>query len=177
MNCFQLLVSLIFWTTIVGVALWGRLLWIAFNYWYLWYSEQRSGNRMRRENCCELLSIIGIFDILNNKRLSKQATFNVVNCFQLLVSLIFWTTKSLFTPRSRGLWIAFNYWYLWYSEQPLEWPMNWRFGCELLSIIGIFDILNNKTFINTLLITVVNCFQLLVSLIFWTTINSFNTIL
>ncbi len=148
-----------------------NLLWIAFNYWYLWYSEQRPVRLSPARLSCELLSIIGIFDILNNNCMLNRSSFIVVNCFQLLVSLIFWTTTRCRDYAWCWLWIAFNYWYLWYSEQLSDENNLSRTCCELLSIIGIFDILNNQESTRNPKKRVVNCFQLLVSLIFWTTLK------
>ena len=116
--CFQLLVSLVFWTT---GALKGNntmLLWFAFNYWYLWYSEQQTSSTPQASRCCDLLSIIGIFGILNN--------------------------SGQFSTCCRMLWFAFNYWYLWYSEQQPGRSLPTVRCCDLLSIIGIFGILNNE---------------------------------
>ena len=66
-----------------------------------------------------------------------------MNCFQKLVSLIFGTTA---TQSITGL-----------------------AGCELLSEVSIFDIRNNMSLVVKYPLTVVNCFQKLVSLIFGTT--------
>ena len=90
-NCFQKIVSLIFWTT-----KWSAASLIA---------------------SCELLSKNCIFDILNNihQRVNKYDI--VVNCFQKIVSLIFWTTSPCATYPTSSLWIAFKKLYLWYSEQ------------------------------------------------------------
>ena len=95
----------------------GRRLWFAFNYWYLWYSEQHDWRLVFEEDRCDLLSIIGIFGILNNNVRDEIKTTKVVICFQLLVSLVFWTTFANFACSLTLLWFAFNYWYLWYSEQ------------------------------------------------------------
>ena len=143
MICFQLLVSLVFWTTQKRWSPCNRSLWFAFNYWYLWYSEQ-------------LIQI------------SNQITL-VVICFQLLVSLVFWTTWWGKCWGMGMLWFAFNYWYLWYSEQLDSSRGTSPVSCDLLSIIGIFGILNNFNLSNIDEIKVVICFQLLVSLVFWTT--------
>ena len=95
------------------------------------------------------------------------------------------------------LWIALKSWYLWYSEQPKgifktnETVVNCSqklisliFGtttpltyaptasCELLSKVDIFDIRNNKKSTNNSHLTVVNCSQKLISLIFGTTAGS-----
>ena len=142
--CFQLLVSLVFWTTGGQVKIEVRQLWFAFNYWYLWYSEQLMQAVLQKSDSCDLLSIIGIFGILNN-RVAACTRFNpVVICFQLLVSLVFWTTMQREVMLVQALWFAFNYWYLWYSEQPSCKITDMDHSCDLLSIIGIFGILNNK---------------------------------
>ena len=193
-NCFQLLVSLIFWTTNLEGLRQRSKLWIAFNYWYLWYSEQPCNTLSSKPSRCELLSIIGIFDILNNiKRklmlfVQLWIAFNYwylwyseqhqrliqgdyARCELLSIIGIFDILNNTKRNQLRIilLWIAFNYWYLWYSEQPDgDNPLH-RIRCELLSIIGIFDILNNPILLNSQATSVVNCFQLLVSLIFWTT--------
>jgi len=116
-NCFQKIVSLIFWTTFQRMVTDGR--------------------------SCELLSKNCIFDILNNSNWNTIIKVLVVNCFQKIVSLIFWTTTENGGVRS--------------------------YRCELLSKNCIFDILNNHCKFNILMSTVVNCFQKIVSLIFWTT--------
>ena len=143
-NCFQKFVSLIFWTTNVYLLVRVGLLWIAFKSLYLWYSEQHGERVTILIVCCELLSKVCIFDILNNKWISTEWIDGVVNCFQKFVSLIFWTTNY---NRCHG-----------------------HFGCELLSKVCIFDILNNERRIFSSLSQVVNCFQKFVSLIFWTTL-------
>ena len=117
-NCFQKIVSLIFWTTFKIFLTIGCTLWIAFKKLYLWYSEQRRVEDVWTANGCELLSKNCIFDILNNSLLVGDVTSKVVNCFQKIVSLIFWTTDSPLLSINDLLWIAFKKLYLWYSEQP-----------------------------------------------------------
>ena len=116
-NCFQKLVSLIFWTT------------------FTLADEQAER--------CELLSKTCIFDILNNCCSSWPRDRHVVNCFQKLVSLIFWTTLYQKNSISQKLWIAFKNLYLWYSEQQKHNHAPCLARCELLSKTCIFDILNN----------------------------------
>ena len=119
-----------------------RWLWIAFKKLYLWYSEQHQVRTVIGEISCELLSKNCIFDILNNLIRIFRQVVAVVNCFQKIVSLIFWTTKMRFSFTKSGcellskncifdilnnlenfsnprtlLWIAFKKLYLWYSEQ------------------------------------------------------------
>ena len=168
-NCFQKLVSLIFWTTFNYLYIYVFMLWIAFKNLYLWYSEQPLVLLFLLVVCCELLSKTCIFDILNNFQKNDTYRLCVVNCFQKLVSLIFWTTKGSQVRQSASLWIAFKNLYLWYSEQPLSQIFNSPRCCELLSKTCIFDILNNFAPYEIEEMTVVNCFQKLVSLIFWTT--------
>ena len=147
------------------------MLWIAFKKLYLWYSEQQDARLKWKRLCCELLSKNCIFDILNNPPVKTSSTAVVVNCFQKIVSLIFWTTRSTVNRQNMRLWIAFKKLYLWYSEQPVRASKHKKIGCELLSKNCIFDILNNKILIYQKIQKVVNCFQKIVSLIFWTTMN------
>ena len=142
-NCFQKIVSLIFWTTFKFNNPDQVWLWIAFKKLYLWYSEQQTQSSAKQSNCCELLSKNCIFDILNNNLKICLNTYWVVNCFQKIVSLIFWTTGKDVHVRT--------------------------LRCELLSKNCIFDILNNVSGIRVSSRLVVNCFQKIVSLIFWTT--------
>ena len=117
-NCSQKLISLIFGTTCGKCIECRKQLWIALKSWYLWYSEQ-----------------LGTQD-------SEQST--VVNCSQKLISLIFGTTEAFSTIYTYQLWIALKSWYLWYSEQLTDVVQTFRFRCELLSKVDIFDIRNNK---------------------------------
>jgi len=116
-----------------------------------------------------LLSKNCIFDILNNYRVVAARLGLVVNCFQKIVSLIFWTTRHWWMAKHGKLWIAFKKLYLWYSEQLLRRPASIWISCELLSKNCIFDILNNDWLQAVYAHEVVNCFQKIVSLIFWTT--------
>ena len=168
-NCFQKFVSLIFWTTSFAAGMSPRPLWIAFKSLYLWYSEQQQGQRVSPKQCCELLSKVCIFDILNNRDIFLITAYIVVNCFQKFVSLIFWTTFRCVNIFIWVLWIAFKSLYLWYSEQLKTERTYLRYSCELLSKVCIFDILNNIVIQYKLGECVVNCFQKFVSLIFWTT--------
>ena len=100
------------------VFLWfSWLLWIAFKKLYLWYSEQRIFILNHHGESCELLSKNCIFDILNNAPDFFNTSKYVVNCFQKIVSLIFWTTYPVHILLPNLLWIAFKKLYLWYSEQ------------------------------------------------------------
>jgi len=121
-------------------------LWIAFKKLYLWYSEQPVPPKSPASCSCELLSKNCIFDILNNDISKGTYIILVVNCFQKIVSLIFWTTV---------LFVRFH-----------------LACCELLSKNCIFDILNNTIYAGKLPTSVVNCFQKIVSLIFWTTLSA-----
>jgi len=142
-NCFQKIVSLIFWTTPVYTEPLSGELWIAFKKLYLWYSEQQEA--------------------------WQSWSCKVVNCFQKIVSLIFWTTSLRMLCSTDKLWIAFKKLYLWYSEQRCLFITTDTVSCELLSKNCIFDILNNIFISIWRYCKVVNCFQKIVSLIFWTT--------
>ena len=90
-----------------------------------------------------MLSKVDIFDIRNNERTMDRIIATVVNCSQKLISLIFGTTSIFyFTPLYR---------------------------CELLSKVDIFDIRNNCWCRLNFSLSVVNCSQKLISLIFGTT--------
>ena len=116
-NCSQKLISLIFGTTRQYSTPQPAQLWIALKSWYLWYSEQRRSIRYGWTKSCELLSKVDIFDIRNNMLTSNSCTYNVVNCSQKLISLIFGTTRQRCCIILMRLWIALKSWYLWYSEQ------------------------------------------------------------
>ena len=120
-NCFQISVSLIFWTTGAKIAEIRKVLWIAFKFLYLWYSEQPALQPRLSDSSCELLSNFCIFDILNNTD------------FQVYSGIL--------------LWIAFKFLYLWYSEQPTALGRDRSNSCELLSNFCIFDILNNYIYL------------------------------
>ena len=69
------------------MAFLSPLLWIAFKNWYLWRYKQHVGWTRLLIACCELLSRIGIFDVINNIDIDEEGNELVVNCFQELVSL------------------------------------------------------------------------------------------
>ncbi len=168
-NCSQKLISLIFGTTGSLHNALLCLLWIALKSWYLWYSEQLNEIIEQLECCCELLSKVDIFDIRNNVFIIMCFFAFVVNCSQKLISLIFGTTSIKLSIYGLQLWIALKSWYLWYSEQlhpPKECD---SIRCELLSKVDIFDIRNNFRSLRLSVLTVVNCSQKLISLIFGTT--------
>jgi len=116
-----------------------------------------------------LLSKVDIFDIRNNKDIKPTTNNFVVNCSQKLISLIFGTTYWRRGPKDNMLWIALKSWYLWYSEQLSTYIHLTHFSCELLSKVDIFDIRNNNMAYTTHALSVVNCSQKLISLIFGTT--------
>ena len=148
-------------------------LWIAFKSLYLWYSEQLWQPPLLYWSCCELLSKVCIFDILSNRGTSCKCPHPVVNCFQKFVSLIFWATDRFPESHLQELWIAFKSLYLWYSEQRTVSISCRPQGCELLSKVCIFDILSNLCSLSNNKVSVVNCFQKFVSLIFWATVMEF----
>jgi len=168
-NCSQKLISLIFGTTRMIRDGFDKQLWIALKSWYLWYSEQRGWSYQIEHFSCELLSKVDIFDIRNNLDIAFNRFFEVVNCSQKLISLIFGTTEDVIKLLECELWIALKSWYLWYSEQRKIPHLRFWSCCELLSKVDIFDIRNNQKSLYIIPIIVVNCSQKLISLIFGTT--------
>ena len=146
----------------------GWKLWIAFKSLYLWYSRQRwetrsyifwvvncfqkfislifettENSRLKKVDCCELLSKVYIFDIRDNWVGVLPSLLLVVNCFQKFISLIFETTTLPLVTSKLRLWIAFKSLYLWYSRQPVKNFSESSQSCELLSKVYIFDIRDN----------------------------------
>ena len=165
------------------------LLWLLLKL-YLWYSEQLGVSKNEKLIVVVLSKIVSLIFWT-----TRMHGWNGRSCCELLskiVSLIFWTTLRCgwMTNTRCG---AFKKLYLWYSEQIILNLNNYQLSCELLSkncifdILNtwcfncskllavvvlskiIFDILNNFSWIIPWVIVVVNCFQKIVSLIFWTT--------
>ena len=89
--------------------------------------------------------------------------WEVVNCFQILLSSGRRTTMMINLPTAIMLWIAFKFYYLRDEEQRIG-----RFyakvrGCELLSNFIIFGTKNNLSENYRMRAGVVNCFQILLS--------------
>ena len=193
-NCFQIIVSLTSQTTTPINIESTQLLWIAFRLLYLWHHRQRGMTNWMRTYCCELLSDYCIFDITDNSYRRKRTGKEVVNCFQIIVSLTSQTTSKNNISFRVELWIAFRLLYLWHHRQRKKGRSLWilvvncfqiivsltsqttvniyratALRCELLSDYCIFDITDNGLRWTTLLLKVVNCFQIIVSLTSQTT--------
>ena len=144
--------------------------------------------------CCELLSNYCIFDIIDNLLQASLMPTQVVNCFQIIVSLTLLTTRGSFPRNPLQLWIAFKLLYLWHYWQLTVFNIGLQICCELLSNYCIFDIIDNYSIsataegvlwiafkllylwhywqpsnVRNLLPEVVNCFQIIVSLTLLTT--------
>ena len=92
-----------------------------------------------------MLSNYCIFDIIDNINLGGAPLSEVVNCFQIIVSLTLLTTVTpAYTLKVR---------------------------CELLSNYCIFDIIDNHLVLRLSEDRVVNCFQIIVSLTLLTTFS------
>ncbi len=137
-NCFQLSLSLWGITATTTGSSTGRWLWIAFNYHYLCEESQQTPPPSARIECCELLSIIIIFVRNHSTPLYDMHHSDVVNCFQLSLSLWGITARYHSLLAHLELWIAFNYHYLCEESQPSSFSFKIIDSCELLSIIIIF---------------------------------------
>ena len=140
MICFQLLVSLVFWTTVYYFSVSNRVV-ICFQLLVSCTNNSRARDKSSGDVviCFQLLvslvfcnnlpetmtyflPVVICFQLLVSLVFWTTTCFyvkgdTVVICFQLLVSLVFWTTSGKIYIAEDTLWFAFNYWYLWYSEQ------------------------------------------------------------
>ena len=112
-------------------------LWIAFKNYYLRDTTQRSNNTF--------------------------SSSTVVNCFQKLLSSWHDTTNGIFGVLYAQLWIAFKNYYLRDTTQRCICFRPLCHSCELLSKIIIFVTRHNLSYYLTKYISVVNCFQKLLS--------------
>ena len=112
---------------------------------------------------CELLSKIIIFVTRHNVCNFFFIVRSVVNCFQKLLSSWHETTFILYPTFLRLLWIAFKNYYLRDTKQPIPVEFSGIGCCELLSKIIIFVTRNNGEANGAFQISVVNCFQKLLS--------------
>ena len=144
-------------------------MWIAFKLLYLWHHRQPARAEVEVNLRCELLSNYCIFDITDNLFTLPAKRKLVVNCFQIIVSLTSQTTPKIKTLLSQMLWIAFKLLYLWHHRQLLTPTEIAVWSCELLSNYCIFDITDNSGQFVSMSSSVVNCFQIIVSLTSQTT--------
>ena len=162
-NCFQKLLSSWHETTAEHLRPRSGLLWIAFKNYYLRDTKQLLNSAYRSPACCELLSKIIIFVTRNNVKSLEVFIYNVVNCFQKLLSSWHETTKITDYNIYRLLWIAFKNYYLRDTKQQRTIPQQPKNCCELLSKIIIFVTRNNSVCVIFISSLVVNCFQKLLS--------------
>ena len=92
-NCFQILLSSGWRTTISWCCQTRPQLWIAFKFYYLRDEEQLLSKILINFECCELLSNFIIFGMKNNLQRFQFCSGVVVNCFQILLSSGWRTTK------------------------------------------------------------------------------------
>ena len=142
--CFQFWVSLTSLSLLASRRRRASGLWFAFNFGYLWHRYHWRPCRVERWCSCDLLSILGIFDIAITRAVYLNLICRVVICFQFWVSL---TSLSLFALEHRFrhlLWFAFNFGYLWHRYHYSFTNSLIVLCCDLLSILGIFDIAITK---------------------------------
>ena len=159
-----------FWVSLTSLSLpkdgscTSYMLWFAFNFGYLWHRYHSLRPWWGPPCSCDLLSILGIFDIAITRR--KWLVFNgvVVICFQFWVSLTSLSLLHRAGATHRALWFAFNFGYLWHRYHSAGVAAKKRARCDLLSILGIFDIAITKSIVVIWFPFVVICFQFWVSL-------------
>ena len=162
-NCFQKLLSSWHDTTSRLKILSSLVLWIAFKNYYLRDTTQRVACIRLFAQCCELLSKIIIFVTRHNTSIVGGHCLVVVNCFQKLLSSWHDTTNLSFLTDNFSLWIAFKNYYLRDTTQLSVELKLMESGCELLSKIIIFVTRHNQNGECRYVISVVNCFQKLLS--------------
>ena len=162
-NCFQKLLSS-WWRTALKVNGSAKIkLWIAFKNYYLRDEGQHSSVLPRNVFRCELLSKIIIF-VMKDSNLQKRITHRrVVNCFQKLLSSWWRTAKAYNYEEPQPLWIAFKNYYLRDEGQQKSGFSRSEGCCELLSKIIIFVMKDSFYQLEKLQLSVVNCFQKLLS--------------
>ena len=99
----------------------------------------------------------------HNKTDAHLSVYNVVNCFQKLLSSWHDTTLQTYCRKLPTLWIAFKNYYLRDTTQLSELSLMFEIRCELLSKIIIFVTRHNWTVEFGSRELVVNCFQKLLS--------------
>ena len=139
-------------------------LWFAFNFGYLWHRYHLRNCASLVRQSCDLLSILGIFDIAITKTTFNTQITTVVICFQFWVSLTSLSLECWSCSFPYSLWFAFNFGYLWHRYHSMLNESLGLVGCDLLSILGIFDIAITVTLIDQIRHLVVICFQFWVSL-------------
>ena len=148
-------------------------MWIAFKNYYLRDEGQPAGKVGFPEVRCELLSKIIIFVMKDNSEGNIFVGGKVVNCFQKLLSS-WWRTTNGDNPKSIiSLWIAFKNYYLRDEGQRSHRTPSNPTRCELLSKIIIFVMKDNAQYLFLILLSVVNCFQKLLSS-WWRTTRLYN---
>ena len=142
-NCFQKLLSSWWRTTNCQDIRIPVMLWIAFKNYYLRDEGQQDLPNAVLAFCCELLSKIIIFVMKDNKRINRCNAWQVVNCFQKLLSSWWRTTRPTKCRVSVLLWIAFKNYYLRDEGQRFARFLVISNCCELLSKIIIFVMKDN----------------------------------
>ena len=112
--CFQ------FWVSLTSLSLWAiptlyfSTLWFAFNFEYLWHRYHSRPLTTAWRICCDLLSILSIFDIAIT--FSTRITDYKPSCDLLSILSIFDIAITILWMYGSctGLWFAFNFEYLWH---------------------------------------------------------------
>ena len=162
--CFQFWVSLTSLSLIVILSAREVQLWFAFNFGYLWHRYHSNSREQAMLACCDLLSILGIFDIAITRQVIPAGQhlgcdlLSILGIFDIAITTVF-----LFTAKAL-LWFAFNFGYLWHRYHSVAVQNRLGLCCDLLSILGIFDIAITEPSSICPFSLVVICFQFWVSL-------------
>ena len=139
------------------------MLWIAFKNYYLRDEGQLPQDIRWWQSSCELLSKIIIFVMKDSEAIRLMCTDMVVNCFQKLLSSWWRTALQKSGCWNYLLWIAFKNYYLRDEGQQITLCTSNNLSCELLSKIIIFVMKDSGNVDEITNLTVVNCFQKLLS--------------
>ena len=143
MNCFQICIFVLIATTLEAEIMAAPLLWIAFKFVSLYWSQQ----------------LLLIYSVL----------IQVVNCFQICIFVLIATTCEKRLQDVIELWIAFKFVSLYWSQQRTWCTGAPRWRCELLSNLYLCTDRNNANSLGTKHQQVVNCFQICIFVLIATT--------
>ena len=175
-NCFQFFIFAVLFTVLSFAKTKNTQLWIAFSSLYLRCYSQSDGNRYKRTDGCELLSVLYICGVIHSFQLTNTGAVSVVNCFQFFIFAVLFTVNSIIKAQFKRLWIAFSSLYLRCYSQFLVIPYALLWGCELLSVLYICGVIHSFFKMIKKRCKVVNCFQFFIFAVLFTVIDGFDLI-
>ena len=142
-NCFQICIFVLIATTQGYLVRRGIVLWIAFKFVSLYWSQQPlkvDHNDNAVVNCFQICIFVLIATTVTRANAER---FLVVNCFQICIFVLIATTASMPLTMSSQLWIAFKFVSLYWSQQLLFVSDQMVRRCELLSNLYLCTDRNN----------------------------------